>query len=145
MNRVLVEGWRVAEAAQAAGISERSAYKWLARFKVGGAVMLHDRSSAPLRPMVRVPPAIRTRVEGLRRTRLTGQAIAERLAIPRSTIGTVLRGLGLGRLSALEARSPVIRYQREKPGELIHIDTKKLGRIDGVGQQWMAKLRANLS
>ncbi|GJE43731.1 IS481 family transposase ISAav5 [Methylobacterium soli] len=135
VNRILVEGWRMAEAAQAAGISERSAYKWLARFRVGGAGALRDRSSAPLRPKVRVTPAIRTQVEALRRARLTGQAIAERLVIPRSTIGRVLRDLGLGRLSALEIRPPVIRYQRERPGELIHIDTKKLGRIDGVGHR----------
>ncbi len=89
----------------------------------------------PNRPKMRVTPAIRTQVEALRRTRLTGQAIAERLALPRSTVGRVLRGLGLGRLRALAARPPVIRYQREKPGELIHIDTKKLGRIDGVGHR----------
>ncbi|WP_264048475.1 IS481 family transposase [Methylobacterium flocculans] len=135
VNRILVDGWRVAEAAQSAGISERSAYKWLARFRTGGVGALRDRSSAPLRPTVRVTPAIRMQVEALRRTRLTGQAIAERLALPRSTVGRVLRGLGLGRLSALEVRPPVIRYQRERPGELIHIDTKKLGRIDGVGHR----------
>lgn len=74
-------------------------------------------------------------IEALRRTRLSGQAIADRLAFPRSTIGTVLRKLGLGRLSALETRPPILRYQREKPGELLHIDTKKLGRIEGVGHR----------
>ena len=71
----------------------------------------------------------------LRRTRMSGQVIADRLALPRSTVGTVLRKLGLGRLNALDPRPPVIRYEREKPGELIHIDMKKLGRIEGIGHR----------
>ena len=135
VNRILVERWRVADAARAAGISERTAYKWLARFRAGGARMLHDRSSAPARPKLRVTPAQRTEIEALRRTRLSGQAIADRLALPRSTVGAVLRKLGLGRLSALEPRPPIIRYERERPGELVHIDMKKLGRIEGIGHR----------
>lgn len=135
VNRIIVERWRVVDAAEAAGISERSAYKWLARFRAGGERMLHDRSSAPARPTVRVTAAIRATIEALRRTRMTGQAIADQLAIPRSTIGAVLRKLGLGRLSALETKPAIVRYEREKPGELIHIDTKKLGRIEGVGHR----------
>ncbi len=135
VNRIITEGWRVVDAAEAAGISQRTAYKWLARFKAGGVRMLHDRSSAPARPKVRITPALRSMIEALRRTRMSGQAIADRLGLPRSTIGAVLRKLGIGRLAALEARPPIIRYEREKPGELIHIDSKKLGRIDGVGHR----------
>jgi transposase InsO family protein len=135
VNRILLAHWRVEAAAEAAGISERTAYKWLARFRAGGERMLHDRSSAPARPRRRITPAVRAEIEALRRMRLTGQAIADRLALPRSTIGTALRKLGLGRLSALEVKPPIIRYQREKPGELVHIDTKKLGRIEGVGHR----------
>ncbi len=135
VNRIIVEVWRVADAAQAAGVSARCAYTWLGRFKAGGERMLHDRSSAPARPKVRVTPAIRDAIEALRRTRVTGQATADRLGLPRSTMGTVLRKPGLGRLSALEAKPPIIRYQRETPGELIHVDSKKLGRIEGVGHR----------
>ena len=135
VNRIIAEGWRVAEAARAAGVSERTAYKWLARFRAGGERMLRDRSSAPARAKGRVTPALRAAIEALRRTRLTGQAIADRLALPRSTVGAVLRKLGLGRLSALEIKPPIIRYERERPGELVHIDMKKLGRIEGVGHR----------
>ena len=142
VSRILVEGWRVADAAEAAGVSARCAHTWLARYRVGGERMLHDKSSAPVRPKVRVTPAVRDAIEALRRTRMSGQAIADRLAIPRSTIGAVLRKLGLGRLSALEAKPPIIRYQRETPGELIHIDTKKLGRIEGVGHRITGNRRA---
>ncbi len=74
-------------------------------------------------------------IEGLRRQRLTGSQIARQLAMPRSTVGLVLRRLGLGQLKALDQPPPVIRYQRERPGELIHIDTKKLGRIAGIGHR----------
>lgn len=97
--------------------------------------MRHDSSSAPLRPVVRITPAIRAQIEALRRTRLTGHAIAGRLSTPRSTIGTVLRGLSLGHLNAHEVRLPVIRYQRERLGQLIRIDTQKLARIEGVGHR----------
>ena len=135
VNRIIAEHWRVGAAAAAAGISERTAYKWLARFRAGGGRMLHDRSSAPARPKRRLTAAVWAQIEALRRMRLTGQAIATRLALPRSTIGAVLRKLGLGRLACLDTKPPIIRYQRDKPGELIHIDTKKLGRIEGVGHR----------
>lgn len=135
VNRILVARWRVVDAAGAAGVSERTAYKWLARFRSGGERMLHDRSSAPLRPRTRVTAGMRAQIEALRRTRMGGQAIADRLDLPRSTVGSVLRKLGLGRLTALETRTPIIRYEREKPGELIHVDSKKLGQIDGIGHR----------
>ena len=129
VSRIRQEGWRVMDAARAAGVSERTAYKWLARFRACGERMLHDRSSAPARPPRRLSPETVTAIERLRRQRLSGPAIARKLGQPRSTVGAVLRRLGLGRLAALEPKPPVLRYERERPGELIHIDTKKLGRI----------------
>ncbi|MBZ0138907.1 MAG: IS481 family transposase, partial [Pseudorhodoplanes sp.] len=135
VKRVDSEGWGVAEAASAAGVSERTAFKWLARSRSGGERMLHDRSSAPARCPHRLPAATVAEIERLRRTRMTGPQIARQLAMPRSTVGAVLRRLGLGRLSALDPKPPVVRYERAAPGELIHIDTKKLGRIDGIGHR----------
>jgi transposase InsO family protein len=132
----IVEGrWRVASAAEAAGVSARTAYKWLARYRAGGEAMLADRSSAPLRRPHAKPAATIAAVETLRRQRLSGPAIARDLALPRSTVGAILRRLGLGRLEALDERPPAIRYERQRPGELIHVDIKKLGRIQGLGHR----------
>jgi len=135
VKRILIEHWKVADAAQAAGISARTAYKWLAHFRVGGERMLHDRSSAPALPKHAMPAETLSLIESLRRQRMSGQAIALRLGMPRSTVGAALRRLGLGRLDNLNVKPPIIRYEREKPGELIHIDSKKLGRIDGIGHR----------
>jgi transposase InsO family protein len=133
-RRVDVEGWTVAAAADAAGLSVRRAHHWLGRYRAGGERMLHDRSSAPARYRT-TPPELVTEIERLRRQRLSGPAIARATGIPRSTVGAVLRRLGLGRLEALDTPPPAIRYERERPGELVHIDSKKLGRIDGVGHR----------
>jgi transposase InsO family protein len=135
VKRIEDEGWHVAAAAAAAGVSERTAYKWLARYRAGGAAALHDRKSTPARSPHRLPADRVAEIERLRRQRLTGPRIAGQLAMPRSTVGAVLRRLGLGRLSALDPKPPAIRYERATPGELIHIDTKKLGRIDGIGHR----------
>jgi transposase InsO family protein len=135
VSRVGSQGWKVSEAAKAAGVSLRTAYKWLARYRAGGETALHDRSSAPRRVAHRLPTASVAAIESLRRQRMTGPAIARRLGLPRSTVGAVLRRLGLGRLAALEDKPPPVRYQRQRPGELIHLDTKKLGRIDGIGHR----------
>jgi transposase InsO family protein len=135
VSRVREQKWRVADAAKAAGVSERTAYAWLARYRAGGAAALKDRTSAP----GHCPHATRAEqvaaIDQLRRQRMTGPQIARRLGMPRSTVGAILRRLGLGKLAALEPKPPVVRYEREHPGELIHIDTKKLGRIDGVGHR----------
>ena len=81
-------------------------------------------------------PAVRVaEIERRRRQRLSGPAIARQLAMPVSTVGGLLRRLGLGKLNALEPKPPVVRYQREQPGELVHTDTKKLGRIEAVGHR----------
>ncbi|MCW5718839.1 MAG: IS481 family transposase [Bauldia sp.] len=140
LGRVLLvdrvrQGWLVAAAAAAAGVSERTAYKWLARHRSGGTAALQDRSSAPGPSARRLAPSLLVEIERQRRLRLTGPAIAYALGLPRSTVGAVLRRLGLGRLAALEPKAPIVRYQRDLPGELIHIDTKKLGRFHGVGHR----------
>ena len=135
VKRIVNDHWKITEAAEAAGISPRTASKWLARFRAGGERMLHDRSSKPARPRCSLSQQTLTAIEELRRQRLTGQAIGDRLGVPRSTVGYVLRCLGLGKLEALEPKPPILRYEREKPGELIHIDSKKLGRINGIGHR----------
>jgi transposase InsO family protein len=133
--RVREQEWRVEAAARAAGVSVRTAYNWLARWRAGGERALHDRSSAPARSPRRLPVDLVLAIERLRRQRLTGPQIARKLGRPRSTVGLVLRRLGLGRLAALDPRPPVVRYQRAGPGELLHLDTKKLGRIDAIGHR----------
>jgi transposase InsO family protein len=135
VRRVREERWRVSVAAEAAGISLRTAYKWLARHRAGGERMLHDRSSAPARCPHRLPAARVAAIEELRRRCLSGPKIANALGLPRSTVGAVLRRLGLGKLAALEPKPAPVRYERARPGELIHLDTKKLGRIDGIGHR----------
>jgi transposase InsO family protein len=135
VRRVVEAGWPVARAAEAAGVSERTGYKWLARYRAGGERMLQDRSSAPARCPHRLSAATVAALEGLRRERMTGPQIAGKLGLPRSTVGAILRRLGLGRLKALDPKPPVVRYERAAPGELIHIDTKKLGKIDGIGHR----------
>ena len=135
VQRITEHGWLVGAAAGAAGLSQRQAYRWLARYRAGGAAALVDRSSAPRCCRHKVPGERVMAIERLRRQRLSGPAIARRLAMPTSTVGGILRRLGLGKLAALEPKPPVVRYQRERPGELIHIDTKKLGRIAAVGHR----------
>lgn len=96
VKRVRDAGWRVADAARAAGISVRTAYKWLARFHEGGERMLHDRSSAPARMPHATPSGMVEAIEVLRRRRRSGPAIARELGLPRSTVGAILRRRGLG-------------------------------------------------
>lgn len=134
-RRITVEGWRTADAAGAAGISVRTAYKWLARFRAGGEAALHDASSAPVRKPRATPGETVAAIEALRRQRLSGPAIARSLGLARSTVGAILRRIGLSRLAALDEKPPANRYQKAMPGELIHMDTKKLGRIDGIGHR----------
>jgi len=135
MRRIEEEGWKVADAAAAAGLSERRAYEWLRRYRAAAEIALQDRSSTPARYRAVAANPRDAEIERLRRQRLTGDRIARQLGLPRSTVGAVLRRLGLGRLKALDPPPPVVRYQRQRPGELLHLDTKKLGRIDGVGHR----------
>ena len=135
VQRITDQGWTVGSAAGAAGLSERQAYRWLARYRAGGLAALVDRSSAPKHCRHEVPAARVAEIERWRRQRLSGPAIARQLSMPVSTVGGRLRRLGLGKLAALEPKPPVVRYQRERPGELLHIDTKKLGRIEAIGHR----------
>ncbi|MBS7702422.1 IS481 family transposase [Chelatococcus asaccharovorans] len=145
VRRVVEEDWTVVAASEAAGVSVRTGFKWLARFRAGGERMLHDRSSAPARRPSSTPIGTVATIEELRRQRLTGPAIARRLGMPRATVGLILRRIGLGRLTALESKLPANRYERERPGDLIHVDTKKLGRIDGIGHRMTGDRRGQSS
>jgi len=131
----LRSGWSVNRVAAAAGVCPATARKWRDRFAAEGADGLRDRSSRPHRSPARLPPDTAARIEALRRQRRSGPAIARALGLPGSTVGLELRRLGLGRLGALDPKPAILRYEREHPGELIHIDIKKLGRIDGVGHR----------
>ena len=129
------QGWPVDQAAAASGVSVRSAYRWLGRYRAGDR-QLNDRSSAPRRCPHQLKAEQITAIERLRRERRTGPAIAQVLGMARSTVGLVLRRLGLNRLDRLEPRPPVIRYERDRPGEMIHLDIKKLGKINGIGHRF---------
>lgn len=137
-------GEPVAAIAAAFGISERTVYKWLKRHGEGGSAALLNGSSAPARPAGAigqwwVEAALRLR----RAYRMTAAEIAERLRLARSTVARWLKAMGLGRLSALEPRPPVIRYQRERPGELLHLDIKSLGRFDRPGHRVTKERKGN--
>ncbi len=111
------------------GLSERSVRKWLARYRAEGRAGLRDRSSRPQRSPRETPPAQVAVVLALRRLRLPGFQIARQSALSRATVSRLLRRHGLARLRDLEPAPPVVRYQRQLPGELLHFDIKKLGKI----------------
>ena len=127
IERIAVMG--LIPAAEAAGISRRSAHKWLARFKQEGEAGLHDRSSRPARTRCSVDAALDERIEQLRRARMPMRRIATMVGRSVCTISRLLAGKGLSSLKALDPVQCVVRYEREAPGELLHMDTKKLGRI----------------
>ena len=128
-RRVGVEGWAVAAAAEAAGVSVRCARKWVGRYREGDRRLV-DRSSAPRRVANRTAPERIDVIVRLRRLRMTAAEISEALVMPLSTVSGILTRLGLGRLGRLGLEQPV-RYERSRPGELVHVDVKKLGRIEG--------------
>jgi transposase InsO family protein len=131
----LAAGWTVSRVAEAFGVDAKTVRKWRDRHAAEGEVGLVDRSSRPHRSPTRLAEAASATILVLRRQRLSGPAIARRLGRPVSTVGLVLRRRGLGRLKALDQKPPVARYQKERPGELIHLDIKKLGRISGIGHR----------
>ncbi len=134
--RVVDAGWSHADAAQAAGVSEKTCRKWVARYLAEGRDGLVDRSSAPHEIPHRTPQELVELVAMLRRLRMTGAEIAFCLTMALSTVSAVLLRIGLGKLSRLEPPEPSNRYERRHPGELIHVDVKKLGRIvDGAGHR----------
>jgi transposase InsO family protein len=136
VGRVEAAGWSLREAAEAAGVSERTARKWLARYEAEGRVGLHDRSSAPVTVANRTDERRIEAIAALRRLRLTGAEIAEVLGMALSTVSGVLTRIGMGKLGRL-GLEPAQRYERERPGELIHIDVKKLGRIARPGHRML--------
>src|SRR6478672_1740473 len=133
VRRVLEEGITLMEAAEAAGVSARTAGKWVRRYRAEGEAGLLDRSSAPKHVHNATALERVEAIAALRRVRLTGPEIAEILEMPTSTVSAVLKRIGLGKLSRLEPTEPVRRYEKQRPGELIHIDVKKLGRISARG------------
>ena len=122
-------------AAKAAGLSRRTVSKWCGRWKREGEAGLLDRSSRPRCLARSTAKDIVDRVLRLRHERLVAATIAAKVKLPRSTVGAILRRHGLGRLRALQPPVPVVRYERAAPGELLHVDTKKLGRIRGIGHR----------
>jgi transposase InsO family protein len=129
-ERVVVERWTLKAAAAAAGVSVRCARKWAGRYRLEGEAGLHDRSSAPRRVANRTPADRVEAIVALRTLRFTAAEIAETLAMALSTVSGILRRLGLGRLGRLGLEPP-LRYERSRPGELVHVDVKRLGRIQG--------------
>ena len=137
-RRVVDEGWTLTAAAEAAGVSVRCARKWVGRYR-GGDRLLRDRSSAPRTVANRTPADRLALIVALRQLRMTAAEIAETLAMPLSTVSAVLKREGLGRLGRIGLEQPQ-RYERSRPGELVHIDVKKLGRIEG-GAGWRVRDR----
>jgi transposase InsO family protein len=133
VQRVKEEGWSLAAAAEAAGVSERTARKWISRFQAEGEAGLLDRSSRPASSPNRTPTERVRAIEALRRLRMTADEIAECLDMALSTVSRWLKRIGLGKRSRLEPPEPPNRYERKRPGELVHVDVKKLGRISAHG------------
>jgi transposase InsO family protein len=133
-ERVLVDRWTLTAAAEAAGVSVRCARKWVGRYRLEGERGLADRSSAPRRVANRTPADRVAVIVLLRQLRMTAAEIAETLSMPVSTVSVVLRRAGMGRLGRI-GLEPAIRYERSRPGELVRVDIKKLGRIDRIGHR----------
>jgi transposase InsO family protein len=130
VRRVVEQGWSLTEAAAAAEVSGRTCSKWVRRYRVEGRAGLLDRSSAPAVVANRTEENTLQAIAALRRLRFTGAEIAELLDRPLSTVSGILTRIGMGKLGRL-GLEPAQRYERARPGELIHIDVKKLGRIQG--------------
>jgi transposase InsO family protein len=135
VRAVVDDGLSKAEAARRYNTTPKTVAKWVERYRKEGVKGLRDRSSRPHCSPSQTPQATCATVESLRRQRHTGEQIAKQLVISPATVSRILRRLGLNRLSALEPAEPVRRYEREKPGELIHIDIKKLGKFNQIGHR----------
>ena len=135
VDRVLEQGWTVQEASLAAGVSRRTAYKWIKRFEAEGQAGLFDRSSRPHSSPTATSRRKLRRFEQLRRRRWPLWRIASDQGSSVATVSRCMKRVGLSRLQSLEPVEPVVRYERELPGELIHIDTKRLGKINGIGHR----------
>jgi len=135
MVKMVLSGQTPQAVSEAVGVCPRTVRKWVDRYEREGLAGLQDRSSRPRRLHHPTPQSVIERIEGLRRQRLTGQAIAAEVGISKATVSRVLKRLGLNKLSALELAEPPRRYERERPGEMIHIDIKKLGKFDQIGHR----------
>jgi transposase InsO family protein len=133
--RRIETGERAEVVAREMGVSRRTAFKWLKRYREEGEVGLEDRSSRPHRHPRRIPRARRRQIERLRRKRWSSPRIADHLKMPVSTVTVEVRRLGLNRLSRLAPPVPVVRYERSRPGSLVHMDIKKLARIERIGHR----------
>ena len=134
--RVVEQGWTLSAAATASAVSVRCARKWVGRYKAAGEAGLLDRSSAPKQVANRTAAERVAVIAKLRRLRMTAAEIAETLGMPLSTVSGILTRAGMGRLGRLGLEQPV-RYEASRPGELLHIDVKQLGRIQGgAGKRW---------
>ena len=143
IDRILVQGLRVEEAAHAAGVSVRTAYKWLKRFRQEGLAGLADRSSRPSHCPHATPSAIAEQVIARRRARQTYRQIARELLVAPSTIARLLRRAGLHRLADLEPAAPENRYEYAQPGQLLHLDIKKLARFRQPGHRITGNRQVN--
>lgn len=132
---VIEEEWRLKKAAAFFSVSEPTACKWAGRYRKEGVEGLQDRSSLPHRSPRKTPNAQEAVVLSMRRLRMPGFQIARQSGLSRSTVSRILRRNGLNKLSALEPKATVVRYERKNPGELLHIDIKKLGRIEKPGHR----------
>lgn len=131
----VASGQALQAVASATGVCQHTVHKWIRRYKTEGVAGLADRSSRPHRLYRPTPQPLVERIEALRRQRLIGKTIAAEVGVSPATVSRILRRLGLNRLKALEPAEPVRRYERERPGELIHIDIKKLGRFNRIGHR----------
>lgn len=135
VERVLIRGMSVSVVARQLGVSRTTIYKWLQRYRCHGTAALHNRGSRPKTCPRRLPVEQVATIAALRRRRQSSIEIARAMFVPVSTVSHELRRLGLNRLDRLETRPPVIRYEHRRPGDMIHLDVKKLGRIEGVGHR----------
>jgi transposase InsO family protein len=135
VRRVIDEGLRPTEVAQAMGISVRTVYKWLNRYLAEGSAGLQTRSSRPSRSPLATPEPVIRKVIQLRRRRMTYRQIAQQVGVSSGTVGRILQRAGLNRLSSLEPARPDNRYEHEAPGDLLHLDIKKLGRFKRPGHR----------
>ncbi len=135
VHSIVEAGLRLVDAAAMAGVSQPTARKWLGRYLAEGESGLRDRSSRPARSPRSIRPERALAILELRRRRLTQARIAQAIGVSKSTVGRVLKRAGLSRLSDLDPAEPVVRYEHAHPGDLIHIDTKKLGRIQRMGKR----------
>jgi transposase InsO family protein len=143
VERVMTAGWSLTEAAAAAGVSDRTARKWLARYEAEGPDGLLDRSSAPGVVANRTDARRVEVIAALRRLRMTGAEIADCLDMAVSTVSGILTRIGMGKLGRI-GLEPAQRYERQRPGELLHIDVKKLGRIQGgAGKRHTGGIKRN--